>query len=742
MCIICQTAMSVAAVVTTVVPATNPVHERPDVSMALSPSSLDGTSCNLPRSGTYTDPSGITYDCVGGGSVGSWVRVTSSSISSSTSSSTTTTVRLASTTTQAISVVNAAAATASSVEGKRCSRVGTTRTVRDQVFRCVRFGKSLIWRGRTSSSTTSTTTTSSTTTTVAARRDPLANEYEAFTKPLPRIIGDRPDDRSETAQVKFVYVVPAFATDRRRDVSGELARYAFEANEWLASQNGGYGLRFDTYQGALDVGYLTLNVTKDQWYDIFVPSDGWRNGLARLQENLKAAGYPITVIGNLSSGDQSGAKMRNRSEKLYMLFYEAAAGAYSRTGAGFGNCRPTIDAMNEGVGMGGAALAQDDGTSCGALDKGRMGTPSGSRSFTQWVAQHNPMVDHATQWMRWLPNCGFPATPKDGERVKIPGVIDESRAWEIRGGFMRDLAEANDPLADAFMGGRWGDKVPKLDDRNDLYFHITSDKLASVGECNSDTSKHPLWDNLPLDRDSGRTLRRSSYNRPDELTGPQVQAVYVLRNGATDRMYDTSGDIDRALRQADAFIRAESGKSLRIDTFQGKVDVMFMPLPPGFENTSADDCNRAPCPNEADFLRHLTSIGRADPAKTYLFFYSGETKGRFVCGGARRGKAVLLNLSETQGYGQTGKHCNLDWAGTTTDEFSWGLLAVHELLHSLGAVCSSAPDHDGTSHSRTPGDIMGAGAIGKVKLDPSRRNYWGSVPAECVDTSQSPVFGS
>ncbi|MFM7666338.1 MAG: hypothetical protein ACKO61_07700, partial [Actinomycetota bacterium] len=70
---------------------------------------------------------------------------------------------------------------------------------------------------------------------MAARRDPLANEYEAFTKPLPRIIGDRPDDRSETAQVKFVYVVPAFATDRRRDVSGELARYAFEANEWLAS---------------------------------------------------------------------------------------------------------------------------------------------------------------------------------------------------------------------------------------------------------------------------------------------------------------------------------------------------------------------------------------------------------------------------------------------------------------------------------------------------------------------------
>jgi hypothetical protein len=626
-----------------------------------------------------------------------------------------------------------------------CSRIGAVRTIGGAAHICILVGKKRIWMPRSSPRTTTTTVggggTKTTTTTVPSRRDPLKNEYDTFTKPLPRIIGDRPDDRGETAQVKFIYVVPKFATDRRRDVSGELARYAFETNEWLASQNGGYGLRFDTYQGALDVGYLTLDVTKDQWYDIFVPSDGWRNGLARLQQNLKDAGYPITVIGNLSAND-AVAKNRVRSEKLYMLFYEAARGTYSRTGAGFGLCWPTIDAMNEGVGMGGRALANDDGSSCGSLDTGRMGTPSAERSFTQWVARQNPLIDHAMQWMRYLPNCGYPATPKDGERVRIPGVQDESKAWEIRGGFMRDLAEANDPLADAFHGGRWIARTPKIDDRNDLYFHITSDKLASAGACNSDTSRHPLWDNLPLDRNSGRTLLRSSYDRPDEISGPQVKAVYVLRYGATDRMYDTSGDIERAMRQANAFIQAESGKSIRLDTFQGKIDVMFMPLPPGFEDTSADDCNRAPCPNEADFLRHLTAIGRANSDKTYMFFYSGETKGVFVCGGARQGKAVLLNLSETQGYASTGKHCSLDWAGAATDDFSWGLLAVHELMHTFGAVCSSAPDSDGTSHSRATGDIMGARANGKVKLDPNRRNYWGNVPAGCTDISQSALFGS
>lgn len=626
-----------------------------------------------------------------------------------------------------------------------CSRVGAVRTIGGLAHVCILVGKKRIWIPRSTPRTTTTTvggnsTTATTTTSVPSKRDPLKNEYEAFTKSLPRVIGDRPDDRGESAQVKLIYVVPKFATDRRRDVSGELARYAFETNEWLASQNGGFGLRFDTYQGALDVGYLTLDVTKDQWYDIFVPSDGWRNGLARLQQYLKDAGYPITVIGSLSAND-AVAKNRVKSEKFYMMFYEAARGTYSRTGEGFGLCWPTIDAMNEGVGMGGLALANDDGSSCGALDKGRMAVPSAERSFTQWVAQHNPLIDHAMQWMRWLPNCGFPVTPKDGEQVRIPGVLDESRAWEIRGGFMRDLADANDPLADAFHGGRWIARTPKIDDRNDLYFHITSDKLASAGICNGDTSKHPLWDNLPLDRDSGRTLLRSSYDRPDEISGPQVKAVYVLRHGANDRMYDTSGDIERAMRQANAFIQSEGGKSIRLDIFQGKVDVMFMPLPPGFEDRSADDCNRAPCPNEADFLRHLASIGRASPEKTYLFFYSGETRGVFVCGGARQGKAVLLNLSETQGYASTGKHCSLDWSGAATDDFSWGLLAVHELLHSLGAVCSSAPDSDGSSHSRATADIMGGRANGKVKLDPNRRNYWGSVPAGCTDASQSPLFG-
>ncbi|MGA1321174.1 MAG: hypothetical protein ACO3Z0_05155 [Ilumatobacteraceae bacterium] len=625
----------------------------------------------------------------------------------------------------------AAVAAAPSLKGK-CARVGQSRTVKGVRYVCSASKRWQVATGGGSGTVTTTVAPTTTTTLPPTTSDPLKNEYDAFTKTLPRFVGDRPDDRSEPAQVKMIYVVPKFATDRSRDTSGELSRYAFEANEWFASQNGGFGLRFDTYQGALDVGFLSLDLTKDQWYDLFTPTDGYRHSLAPMQEHLKKAGYPITVVKDPFSGDPAAPE--KRKNKLYMLFYEAPRGTYSRTGAGFGQCWPTIDALD--VALGGKALTNDNGASCGTLDSGRMKSSWSALAMSQWVSRMNPMFDHPLQFMRKLPGCGSPRTPKDGERVKIPGVIDESRAWEIRGGFMRDLAEPNDPLADAFHGGRWNGKFPKIDDRNDLYFHITSDKLASEGACNSDTSKHPLWDNLPLDRDSGRTLQRSSYDRPDDIAGAQFHAVYVLRYGATDYAYDTGGEIERALRHADRWLRTESGKGMRLDTYQGKLDITFLPLPPRFESTTGKSCSSAPCPNDQDFYAHLNALGRVNPNKTYLFFYSGGVTGRVLCGGAGVGKSVLLNLEVD------GRMCgDQKWDESTSQSLSWGLLSLHEIFHSLGAVCPAAPDSDGAYHSKVEEDIMFARSKGNVKLDPNRRNYWGNVPAGCTDASQSPLFG-
>ena len=283
-----QVATTLAAAVTVAVPgfvtarndARAETYSSAQADSALrAPAGLDGSDCKLPRAFPYTDSDGVTYNCIGSGSVGKWVRISGGGQASGSRSS-------------VVSPTKSATSPGGLV-GKTCIKSGLLRAVNGVNYTCAKTLRWVLAVNKNSSPGGLATTTS---TTVARRPDPLADEYRAFSKALPRIVGDRPDDRQESAQVKLIYVVPKFATDRKRDTSGELSRYAFAANEWLASQNGGFGLRFDTFQGALDVGYLPLDLSKDEWYDIFLPSDGWRNGLSRMQEYLKRAGYPITVV--------------------------------------------------------------------------------------------------------------------------------------------------------------------------------------------------------------------------------------------------------------------------------------------------------------------------------------------------------------------------------------------------------------------------------------------------------------
>jgi len=68
---------------------------------------------------------------------------------------------------------------------------------------------------------------------------------------------DRPDD-SDLFQIHFIYAIPSDGTDRFRDVNGEIELSANAANFWLSEQTGGSKLRYDTYQGKLDITFLKL----------------------------------------------------------------------------------------------------------------------------------------------------------------------------------------------------------------------------------------------------------------------------------------------------------------------------------------------------------------------------------------------------------------------------------------------------------------------------------------------------
>jgi|GEM_PF-2037753 hypothetical protein len=567
--------------------------------------------------------------------------------------------------------------------------------------------------------------------------DPLADEFEQLTTPLPRITTDRPDDVPNSAQLKFIYVVPSFAKDRVRDTSGEISRFAFQINEWWANQNAGFGLRLDTYKGAIDVGYLPLAVTEEEWRDYFVVREPFNNGLSRFQQVLADSGWGNELVAD-PSDPLSYADVRRG--KLHMLVFEAPGGVYARTGQDR-ECVSLIDAVNDGVSIIGFAVANSSGGSCGSLDvAGRFPANAAAGLQSTWVRTVFGGIDHVAQWMRGLPGCEFAATPKDGERVKIPGVLDPSRAWEIRGGFMRDLGEVNDPTSDAFISGQSNPFIPALDPRHDLYFHITSDKLATGKPCNSDISRHPLWDDEPFDRDARVSQSRTSYDREDERDGTQLKAVYAVRNGAQDRRYDVTGDIEKSLLQMKSFLEQQTGgtNTLNIDTFNGRPDVMYFPLPRALTPKAGDTCADEPCPNDQTIYAAMKTAGRVDPDKQYVIFYDGgiEFGGKGLCGGsASNTKASFVNLS-----GITSEMCAfLPFSESKVDSWSVGLLALHEVFHALGAVCeNSAVANDGM-HSSVANDIMNGSAQGTVALDP-RRAYWYDNPSGCPPLSRSALF--
>lgn len=86
-----------------------------------------------------------------------------------------------------------------------------------------------------------------------------------------RITIDRPDD-SAAPQVKAYYVLAADSVDDRFDVGGQISKQITSANEWLYS-NGGKRLRWDTFNGAIDVQFVRLKQTEAElWMDPDDPS--------------------------------------------------------------------------------------------------------------------------------------------------------------------------------------------------------------------------------------------------------------------------------------------------------------------------------------------------------------------------------------------------------------------------------------------------------------------------------------
>lgn len=220
---------------------------------------------------------------------------------------------------------------------------------------------------------------------------------------------------------------------------------------------------------------------------------------------------------------------------------------------------------------------------------------------------------------------------------------------------------------------------------------------------------------------------RSTRDRPDDFFGPQIHVVYALPSDLEDVNLDRYGDIERSMEAIQNWLSEEIGYRLRLDTYGGKLEVSFVPLP------FADGD-----PQTGPFILALGNAVAAaigySPNKLYAIYYAGRAAGS--CGSAEVGGAYAAVYVHREGCSDRSPGLDREVASTYEG------VMVHELLHSFGAASSCAADEGGGAHVQDdPRDLMYAGAEHEpgtdAVIDVGRDDYFGHGRVDCLDSANS-----
>jgi len=106
---------------------------------------------------------------------------------------------------------------------------------------------------------------------------------------------DRPDD-VDGYQIHFIYSIPSDGKDDLLDVNGKIALSAVAMNYWLENKTG-HRLRYDTYNGELDISFMQIDATAEEIYALGT------DVLSLMEYEVKSRGF-------------------NTDHKLYVVHYD------------------------------------------------------------------------------------------------------------------------------------------------------------------------------------------------------------------------------------------------------------------------------------------------------------------------------------------------------------------------------------------------------------------------------------
>jgi hypothetical protein len=237
-------------------------------------------------------------------------------------------------------------------------------------------------------------------------------------------------------------------------------------------------------------------------------------------------------------------------------------------------------------------------------------------------------------------------------------------------------------------------------------------------------------------------LPRSTVDRLDEVRGPQVHVVYAVPADGADRRLDETGALEGSVGSFQGWLAGETGgANLRLDTYQGSLDVSFFRL----TATDATVASRGAFVREA-VQEELQAAGFNRPDRIYAVYYDGSST--YACGGAfwppqLNGNAIVMYLRGRP----PGAVCETNpFAAATSPPGYWEYAMLHDILHGLGMVPTCAPHHHLAGHvSDFANDLMWAGSAPwqfPARLDIGRDDYYGHGRSDCADLARSPYLTS
>ena len=121
---------------------------------------------------------------------------------------------------------------------------------------------------------------------------------------------------------------------------------------------------------------------------------------------------------------------------------------------------------------------------------------------------------------------------------------------------------------------------------------------------------------------------RATTDRPDDLSAPQVHVVYAIPADGVDRRLDVDGSLVNSVGSFQRWLRGQTpGRALRMDTYQGQLDVTFFRSAMDGEDVVKDKALAGTLGEE------LVQAGFAAKHKRYAVYWDGPSV-PLPCGGA------------------------------------------------------------------------------------------------------------